>query len=135
MKTYKTSLTAILLIFSTIFIAAKNQQKVYLFGETPVKTIVIKNPAADDVNTFFSNSQVYFFEVYKIGDVQAVLEIFKKNKDVASCVANNPIGDFTPINLILKSNKDKAFFITLFKSAGLNNIRINHREVVATDKM
>lgn len=107
----------------------------YPFGETPAKTIVIKNPMADDANAFFSATTVYFFEVYKIGDVKAVLDVLKKNKDVESCSANNAIGDFTPINLVLKSSKNKAFFIALFKSADLNTIRVNHKEVMATEKM
>lgn len=135
MKTFKLILTAFAIIFSTVLISSNSKNLKHIFGETPAKTIVIKNPGADDTNAFFSGSQVFFFEVFKIGDVKAVLDLIKKNKDVESCTANNVIGDFTPINLSLKSPKNKAFFIALFKSAGLNNIRINHKEVTSVDKM
>ena len=135
MKTIKFIFTAIAIIFSYLFISANNQAESHMFGETPAKTIVIKNPAADDVNTFFSGSQTYFFEVYKIGEAKVVIDLIKKNKDVETCVANNVIGDYTPITVSLKSTKNKAFFITLFKSAGLNTIRINHKEICIVEKM
>lgn len=135
MKTLKNSLSIFALLISSLLISSNNTKPLVLFGETPAKTIVIKNPAADDVNTFFSNSQVYSFEVFKIGDVKAVIDLIKKNKDVESCSAANAIGDFTPITLSLKSKKNKDFFIALFKNAGLMNIRINHKELSAVDKM
>jgi len=135
MKTLKLSFTIASLLLSTFLFSHKNFTKAKLFGETPAKTIVIKNLGADDTNTFFSNSKIYSFEVYKIGDVKAVLELLKKDKNIETCSASNPIGDFTPIQLSLKNTKNKAWFINLFKAAGLNNIRINQKDVMPVDKM
>lgn len=135
MKTFKLLLTGLAIILSTVLISSNASHLKHIFGETPAKTVVIKNPGADNTSTFFSNNQVYFFEVYKIGDAKAVVEMLKKNKDVESCTANNAVGDYTPINLSLKSLKNKAFFIALFKSAGLNTIRINHNEIISVEKI
>ncbi len=135
MKASKLSFTIISLLISTFLFSSYTLAKANFFGETPAKTIVIKNPGADDTNTFFSNSKIYNFEVYKIGDVKAVLELLKKDKNIEICTASNPIGDFTPIQLNLKNTKNKNWFISLFKTAGLNNIRINHKEVMTVDKM
>ncbi|MCC6371163.1 MAG: hypothetical protein IT236_09175, partial [Bacteroidia bacterium] len=104
----------------------------------PAKTIVIKHPAANDTKTFFAGSQVYNFEIYKVGtaeDVNKIISSFLNNKDVATCTAGTVTGDFTAITLTLKSNKDKAWFAAQFKKAGLNTIKINQGEVTPVDKL
>jgi hypothetical protein len=109
-------------------------ESVYL--NYPAKTVVIKNMAADDTKTFFSSAQVYNFEVYQAGkDMPTIIASFLSDKSVASCVAGSVVGDFTSVTLVLKTNKDKAWFISEFKKAGLNTIKINQKEVQNVDKM
>lgn len=106
--------------------------------DMPAKTIFIKNSAAQNVDQFFAGSTSLSFEVYKIGDaseLKKTVDAIKKNKDVQSCEAGKATGDYQNIVVTLKSAKDKAFWAALFKSAGLNNIKINNNEIVAVEKM
>jgi hypothetical protein len=108
------------------------------YGMYPDKTICIKHPSAGDTKTFFSGSQVYFFEIYNVGsaaDIAKIIHTVKANKDVADFTQGVVTGEFTAFTLSLKSNKDKAWFIALFKKAGLNTIKINNSEVMSVDHM
>lgn len=107
------------------------------FSETPAKTIVIKNPSANAA-TFFSSTTTLYFEVYKAGTKEEIANIVKtlsKNSNVRSCSEGLLTGDYQAFTLDLKTTMDKEAFAKLFKSAGLNTIKINNNPVVAVDKM
>ncbi len=109
-----------------------------LYSETPAKTICIKSPAADNTNGFFSSTTTLFFEVYKAGnkeEIAAIVKTLSKNSNVRSCSEGLLTGDYQAFTIDLKSTMDKAAFVKLFKSAGLNTIKINNNPVVAVDKM
>lgn len=119
--------------------AAKSLNKAnYIFAETPAKTIVIKNPSAGDVNKFFASTTVLMFEVYKAGTAEDLAKIIKSlssDTNVDRCDQGVLSGDYQAITLTLKSNKDKAYFIKLFKKAGLGTIKINNNAIVAVDQL
>lgn len=108
------------------------------YAETPAKTIIIKHPAASNPATFFSSGTVYTFEVYKAGsadDIAMIVKALSKDANVESCTEGVLTGDYKGFMLTLKSAKDKAWFASLFKKAGLNTIKINNNPIVAVDKM
>ena len=138
MKYFKTAVLALFLSSLTVNQTVASEAMVieHIFLNYPAKTIVIKNMAADDTKTFFSTSQVYNFEVYQAGkDMPAIIASLLSDKSVANCIAGTVVGDFTSVTLVLKTNKDKAWFISQFKKAGLNTIKINQKEVQNVDKM
>lgn len=101
-------------------------------------TICIKHPAAENSGTFFSGSMVYQFEVFQIGGAENMAKIissFQKDKDVESITVGTLTGDFQAFHLTLKKQKNKEWFSSTFRKAGLNTIRINRREIVTVDKM
>ena len=107
-------------------------------SEIPAKTVCIKNPSAADVNKFFSETTVLSFEVYKAGskeEITKIINFLKKDAAVESVSEGKLTGDYQSITLILKSAKNKAWFATEFKKAGLNTIRINNNPIVEVDKM
>jgi hypothetical protein len=108
------------------------------FSEIPAKTIFIKNPAAANLNEFFSEVTVLSFEVYKAGsaaDVAKIIASFKKSSNIESVTEGKLNGDYQSITLTLKSAKDKAWFSSEFKKAGLNNIRVNNNPIVEVEKL
>jgi hypothetical protein len=108
------------------------------FSEIPVKTICIKNPAAADANKFFSETKMVSFEVYKAGSADEIAKIIaslKKDAAVESVTEGKLNGDYQAFTITLKSAKNKAWFATEFKKAGLNTIRINNNPIVEVDKM
>lgn len=136
MKTIRNSILLLFCIFSIYSFTNLNVKKLLL--DYPAKTIVIKNPMASNISTFFSSNKMLEFEIYKVGspaDLKLVLQNISNNKEVMSCNSGAIAGDFTHITLVLKSNKDKAWFVTLFKKAGLGFIKINQAEVIAIDKL
>lgn len=107
-------------------------------SEIPAKTVCIKNPSAADVNKFFSATTVLSFEVYKAGskeEITKIINLLKKDADVESVSEGKLTGDYQSITLTLKSAKNKAWFATEFKKAGLNTIRINNNPIVEVDKI
>lgn len=107
-------------------------------NEIPVKTIFIKHPAADDATKYFSSSTVVNFEVYKIGskaDINAMMASFQKDAAVESINLGVTTGDYQAFTLILKSAQSKQWFITEFKKAGLNTIKINRNPIVEVEKL
>jgi len=101
----------------------------------PNRTVVIKQMAAPTADAFFSANTNYTFEIYKAGDLNAVIAAIKADKHVESCVQGKITGDYTAIVLNLKEKKNKAWFIALFKKAGLNHVKFNQNEVTETDKL
>lgn len=102
------------------------------YSETPAKTVFIKHPDAADANSFFSKNTSLMFYVFKAGsadEVNKMIETIKKNKNVLNAGAGKVTGDYQEITVNLKSAKDKAFWVDLFKSAGLNHIKINNGDV------
>lgn len=101
-------------------------------------TVVIKHPSADNAGTFFSGATMYTFEVYKPGSAQDLAKIvgaFQRDKDVESFSVGTLTGDYQAFTLVLKSKKNKAWFSTAFKAAGLSFVRLNRAEPVAVDKL
>lgn len=130
------------LLLAIVLISAPVYGKINTFNisysETPARTIVIKHPAANNPATFFSTSTVLTFEVFKPGskeDVAAIIKALTKDGNVQSCTAGVLTGDYQAFTLTLKSAKDKAWFASLFKKAGLNTIKINNNPIVEVDKM
>lgn len=117
---------------------AVNPAAVILYNETPAKTIVIKNMAAEDVNKFFTTNTVFSFEVFKAGtkaEISALIADLQKNSGVESMNMGVTTGDYQAFTLVLKSAQTKQWFIDAFKKAGLNHIKINRRDVTEIEKM
>lgn len=134
------SISFSLFMFTTasLALASGSAETTIVINETPAKTVVIKAPAASDVNAFFSSTKVLSFEVYKAGSAEELNSIVNKIQSVAGVetVAKGRItGDYSNINVILKTTKDKAFWINLFKAAGLGHIKINNNAVVEIEKI
>lgn len=105
------------------------------FQETPANTIIIKSPAANDPATFFSTSTIYTIYIYKPGDLSKIVSSFSKNAAVESCTKVTANSDYHELSLTLKATKDKMWFISLFKAAGLNKIKINNNPITELEKM
>lgn len=109
-----------------------------IYSETPAKTIIIKHPDAADANVYFSKSTVVSFEVYKAGtkdEVAKMIKSLKSDANVQSVSEGSLTGDYQSITITLKAAKNKAWFASEFKKAGLNHIKINNNPVVEVEKM
>ncbi|MBA3682153.1 MAG: hypothetical protein H0W73_13495 [Bacteroidetes bacterium] len=137
LKTLSVSfLLGVAVLNSTAF--GKNTGVSVNFSEIPVKTVCIKHAAAVDANAFFSQVTMLSFEVYKAGSADEVAKIvssLKKNAAVESVTEGKLNGDYQQITITLKSAKNKAWFASEFKKAGLNTVRINNNPIVEVDKM
>lgn len=137
MKTLRTFSLA-LLFLSTALTNATNLQATAVLEDIPAKTIVLKHPAAANINSYFSGATLVSFEVYKSGskeELAKILSSLKSNKAVSSCSEGTVTGDFQQITITLKTAQNKAWFVALFKAAGLNTIRVNNNPVVEVDKL
>lgn len=140
MKILKTLSVSFLLGVSVLNSAAfgKNPLVSVNFSEIPVKTVCIKHPAASDANNFFSQATLVSFEVYKPGSKEELANIIsslKKANGIESVTEGKLNGDYQQITITLKAAKNKAWFASEFKKAGLNNVRINNNPIVEVDKM
>jgi hypothetical protein len=136
MKIIKSLLVACLITVTGTSVSLASTAVAY--NETPAKTIVIKHPDAADANKFFSKSTMVFFEVYKAGskeELAAIIKSLKSDKNVESVTEGNVAGDYQGLTIVLKTTKDKAWFASQFKKAGLNHIKINNNPVVEVSKM
>jgi hypothetical protein len=137
MKIIKTLLISCMLAGAVTTVSAVNPITVN-YNQYPAKTICIKNPQAANANQFFSSSTVLMFEVYKAGsadDLAKILKVLNSDPNVES-VSEGPLtGDFQALTISLKSAKNKAWFVALFKKAGLNTIKINNNPVTEIDKI
>jgi hypothetical protein len=110
-----------------------------VYNETPAKTIILKHPMAADANTYFASGTFFHFEVYKPGssdDVAKIVAALKSDPAVESVSLGALTGgDYQAITLTLKTAQNKAWFISEFKKAGLNTIRINNNPVVPVEKI
>src|SRR4051812_10204982 len=100
------------LFFSTAVIAQN--------AEIPAKTVLIKNPGAENAATFFSSSMTYFFEVYKSGGQegnQIIIKSFEQDPAVASILPGTLTGEYQAFALTLKTPQTKGWFSTAFKNA------------------
>ncbi len=98
----------------------------------PPKTIVIKHPAASDVNRYFAEVTVLRIEIYKVGtkvDLDKILTDLRKDKAVESIELGSLNGDFQAINISLKQGQGKKWFVSWLKSAGFSDIKINNEPV------
>ena len=137
MKTLRTFSLA-LLFLSTAFTNATNLQATLVLEDIPAKTIVLKHPAAANIDSYFSGATLVSFEVYKSGskeDLAKIVNSLKTNKNIASCSEGAVNGDFQQITITLKSAQNKAWFVAMFKTAGLNTIRVNNNPIVEVDKL
>jgi hypothetical protein len=136
MKLAKTFALSLFIFGMGVAVAAPVSNKaVVKFADIPVKTVVIKNPEAADANKYFSTTTTVTFWLYKGGSADEVTQKLKKNSDVANCGSGKLTGDYQEMTVTLKTAKDKAFWASLFKSAGLGHIKINNNEIVEVDKM
>ena len=118
-------------------INAANSSTVVL-ADIPAKTVCIKHPEAADANKYFAAATVVNFEVYKAGsiaNVEKIVKLLSEDKNVESCTAGKVTGDFSAITLSLKSAKNKAYFVGLFKKAGLTTVKLNNNAPVEADKL
>jgi hypothetical protein len=109
-----------------------------VFNEFPARTIFIKSPMAADPTAFFAASKALMFEVYKVGsgsDLEKIIKTFRADPAVESFNSGVLTGDYQAFVLILKTNKDKAWFSAMFKKAGLNTIKLVHNDVIPVEKM
>jgi hypothetical protein len=139
MKILKNLLTA---VFAICILIKTNPSSAAVYsalsGETPVKTICIKNPNAGDVANFFASTKVLNFEIYKAGDkadLKKIITALKSDANVESVTEGVLTGDYQAITLVLKKEQKKEWFITTFKKAGLNTIKINNNPIVEEDKL
>ena len=140
MPTIKTLVLAASIVAFAPQISALNGTTSFVksFSETPEKTVIIKHPAASNLNTFFSTTTTLFFEVYKPAtkkDIAALIKTLSKNTYVKSCTEGLLTGDYQGFTLELKSPMDKIAFGKLLKSAGLNTIKINANPIVDVEKL
>jgi hypothetical protein len=139
MKTLKTLYVSLFLAYAGTSTGwSANPMFTVRLNETPVKTVVIRHPMADDASKFFSASTVVHFEVYKPGTQQekaAIIAALQKDAVVETVSEGPVVGDYHSITLVLKSVKDKAWFVAAFKKAGLNTIKMNNNPIVNVDKL
>jgi len=140
MKIFKTLSIAFLLTGALAGTSAygKVNPAVVKYSDLPAKTAVIKHPAAANVNAFFSDATLFHFEVYKIGskqDIDMVIKAFTKDSNVESCTAGRVTGDYQAFDVSIKTKKDKAWFVSKLKQAGINTIKINNEPPVGVESL
>lgn len=139
MKILKTLSVTLLLSAAAVSTAvAANPLAIAAFIETPVKTVVIKNPNAEDATKFFSVNTIVHFEVYKVGtkeELATVIASLKKNADVESVHEGIVTGDYQALDIVLKTTKNKEWFSKSLKNAGLNHIKINNNPIIPIENL
>ena len=68
-------------------------------------------------------------------EIKKLISLVKSQDGVEDFIQNSLYGDYLAFTLVLKANKDKAWFISFFKKVGLPFIRINHNEEIPVEKM
>jgi len=139
MKIFKTLSVALLLTGTIVSSSAygKVNPIAINYAETPAKTVVLKHPAASNTTNYFSSATVITFEVYKVGskaEMDNVTKTFMK-EGAESCIPGAVTGDYQAYTISLKNPKNKAWFASTFRKAGLTNIKINNNEAVGVDQM
>lgn len=137
MKLIKTFAFALFLL-STSFNYATNFPQMVISTDIPAKTIILKYPAAANINQYFASATMVTFEVYKAGtkaDLAQIITSLKSNKVIASCSEGILTGDYQAITITLTVAQNKAWFISLFKAAGLNTIKVNADPIIEVEKL
>lgn len=101
-------------------------------------TVVIKHPAAANVNTYFAEADVLNLEVYQPLDKekwQKALATLRADAAVESCTEGKVNGDFHALAVSLKSRQNKAWFVNWMRSAGFTSIKVNNNQPVALDQL
>jgi hypothetical protein len=106
-------------------------------NETPKDTLVIKHPAATDLSRFFSGSTVYNLWIYspKPAALDELIKTFKNEKVVQDCTMGAAAGEYSEIVINLKEAKNKDWFISRFKEAGILFIKVNNNGAIAIEKI
>ena len=123
---------------SSAFAVTNKNNFVSMYVETPAKMICLKNSAASNVDEFFKSTTIFNFEIYKPGtkeELAKIISFLKKESGVETCITSSVAGDYQGVTLVLKNVKNKAWFISAFKKAGLNTIKINNNPIVEIEKM
>jgi hypothetical protein len=109
------------------------------FVETPAKTVIVKHPFAEDANKFFSSSTIINFEIYKPGTKEDFARIVAalKNDPAVESLNEGAVtgGDYYAITIVLKTEKNKSWFVAAFKKAGLNTIKMNNKPIIEVEKL
>jgi hypothetical protein len=112
------------------------EQREYQSQEYPPMTVIIKSPAAENRDTYFSQGTTYSFEVFKgNGEIEHIVKSFKADPKVASVNTGKVTGDYFSITLSLKSKADRQWFGKAFSNAGLTHVKINNQPVVASKSL
>jgi hypothetical protein len=131
------------LLFASLMIVfisplAAQDGKVGITFEMPLKTAIIKDPAATDPVAYFAGLEVLRFWVYKAGDtkdVQKILAAFREDKAVKTVAEGPATGDHKEFTVTLKSKQEKTWFRTTFTKAGVTHIKINNGPVTEISKL
>lgn len=126
------------LTIALFFIGAISSVNAKVLTEIPVKTAVIKAAGAENTDLFFSTTKVVAIHVFKAGtteDLNALVAKLKESGSVEQVILGKTTGDYTNINITLKEIKNKSFWIELFKSAGMDHVKINNKEAIETGKL
>jgi hypothetical protein len=141
MKNILRSLSVLVILLGTASGSAAlnglSHAQVILTDDMPLKTVVIKDPAAEDQTKFFSMVTTLRFWIYKAGssgDIDAIMKNLKNYSDVQSCTEGGVSGDYKEITVVVKSKHDKAWFTEMFRKAGLSSLKINNGPVTALAK-
>jgi len=109
------------------------------YNETPARTIILKHPMAADAGKFFASGTFFSFEVYQPGsaaEVNKIVAALKSDPAVESVSVGALVGNsYQGFTITLKAPQSKGWFISEFKKAGLNTIKINNNPVVAVEKI
>jgi len=139
MKIIKTLSLSIIIVLANLQVSAFNfENNLTVSIETPAKTVCIKAAGANNANVFFSTSSAVAFEIYKPGNAEELSAIVKKLKatdGVENVMTGKATGDYQMLNVVLKTNKDKTYWISLFKAAGCGHIKLNADPIVELDKI
>ncbi len=140
MKILKILSISVLLVATSVSNTVNAKIKTFklAFIEIPVKTVCIKHPEAADATKYFANATIVSFEIYKAGgaaEIDKIIKLLSADANIESCTAGKITGDFSAITLSLKTAKNKAWFVSQFKKAGLTHIKLNNSAPVEADKL
>jgi hypothetical protein len=138
MRFIKILMAALLLNVAAVNANRYNGALVSPFSETPSKSVIFKDPAAEDAGKYFSGGTTYRMWIFKAGttgDLEKIIKIFSDDAAVKSCEQGATTGDYSELVLNLKAPENKAWFVALFKKAGLGHVKINNHEAVDTEKL
>jgi hypothetical protein len=136
MKILKSVLLATILLTSVSSFAQDGKASVQF--EMPLKTAIIKDPAAQNATQFLPATQLLKFWVYKAGsteDVKKMTEAFSGDKDIKAFTEGQTTGDYKEFTLELKNKKELRWFEERFKKAGIAHIKVNNGAIENIDKL